>query len=65
MKQSIWKAFEANKLNRRFYAFEPNKRWVTDITAVPTRNGYLHLAAVLDLYSRALIGWAMDTRMTT
>jgi len=59
------KGFEENKLNRRFYAFKPNQRWVTDITTIPTRNGYLHLAAVLDLYSRALIGWAMDTRMTT
>lgn len=57
--------FEDNKLNRRFYAIAPNQRWVTDITMVPTRNGWLHLAAVLDLYSRALIGWAMDTQMTT
>jgi putative transposase len=57
--------FEANKLNRRFYAVAPNQRWVTDITTIPTRSGYLQLAAVLDLYSRALIGWAMDTSMTT
>lgn len=57
--------FVANKLNRRFYAIAPNERWVTDITTIPIRGGYLHLAAVLDLYSRALIGWAMDTSMTT
>lgn len=57
--------FAANTLNRRFYAFAPNQRWVTDMTTIPIRGGYLHLAAVLDLYSRALIGWAMDTRMTT
>jgi len=57
--------FEENKLNRRFYAIAPNQRWVTDITTISIRGGYLHLAAVLDLYSRALIGWAMDTRMTT
>lgn len=57
--------FEANKLNRQFYAAAPNQRWVTDITTIPVRGGYLHLAAVLDLYSRALIGWAMNTSMTT
>lgn len=57
--------FAENKLNRRFYALKPNQRWVTDITTIPIGGGYLYLAAVLDLYSRALIGWAMDTRMTT
>jgi len=57
--------FEDNKLNRRFYAAAPNQRWVTDITTIPIRDGYLYLATVLDLYSRALIGWAMDSRMDT
>lgn len=57
--------FEANKLNRCFYAVAPNQRWVTDITTLPTSRGNLYLAAVLDLYSRALIGWSMDTRTTT
>jgi putative transposase len=57
--------FKANMLNRQFYALTPNQRWVSDITTIPVRGGYLHLAAVLDLYSRALIGWAMDTGMTT
>ncbi len=57
--------FQANKLNRQFYAEQANQCWVTDITTIPIRGGYLYLAAVLDLYSRALIGWAMDTRMTT
>ena len=57
--------FEDNKLNRRFYALAPNQRWVTDITMIPTRGGNLYLAAVLDLYSRALIGWAMSTKTTT
>jgi len=40
----------------------PNRVWVGDITAIPTRTGWLYLAVVLDLYSRRVVGWAMQAR---
>src|SRR5580698_5791877 len=49
-----------NTLARTFTADAPNKVWVTDITYIPTREGWLYLAAILDLYSRAIVGWAMS-----
>lgn len=52
-----------NLLNRNFCVSEANRRWVTDITAVPTREGWLYLCAVVDLYSRAVVGWSMSARM--
>jgi transposase InsO family protein len=55
----------ANVLNREFTATMPNQKWVTDITYVPTAEGWLYLAVVLDLFSRKVVGWAMDTHMTT
>lgn len=54
----------ANVLNRKFTATMPNRKWVTDITYIPTDEGWLYLAAVLDLFSRRVVGWAMDTGMT-
>jgi putative transposase len=54
--------FESTKeniLNRNFYSGQPNKRWVMDITQVPTAEGWLYLAAILDLYSRKIVGWSM------
>lgn len=51
-----------NKLQRRFYAQQPNERWVSDITQVPTAQGWLYLAAVMDLYSRLIVGWSMSSR---
>jgi transposase InsO family protein len=54
-----------NVLDRRFAPEAPNEAWVSDITYVPTREGWLYLAAVEDLYSRAVVGWAMDARMTS
>lgn len=53
-----------NLLERDFEASAPNKKWVADITYIPTREGWLYLAAVLDLYSRMIVGWSMDGRMT-
>ena len=53
-----------NLLKQQFTADTPNQRWVSDITYVSTAEGWLYLAVVLDLYSRAIIGWAMDKRMT-
>lgn len=53
-----------NHLDRQFHAPAPNQKWVSDITFVPTRQGWLYLAIVLDLYSRAIVGWSMDGRMS-
>ncbi len=50
----------ANVLNREFTATEPNTKWVTDITYIPTTQGWLYLAVILDLYSRAVVGWSMS-----
>ena len=55
---------QPNLLDRRFYAQGPNQKWVSDITTVNTREGWLHLAIVLDLYSRAVVGWSMSSRIT-
>ena len=49
-----------NLLNREFTATAPNTKWVADITAIWTAEGWLYLAVVLDIYSRMVIGWAMD-----
>jgi putative transposase len=50
----------SNALNRDFTASEPNKKWVTDITYIPTAQGWLYLAVILDLYSRIVVGWSMS-----
>jgi transposase InsO family protein len=52
-----------NLLDRQFDAAAPNESWVADITYIPTREGWLYLAAVEDLYSRRVVGWAMDEHM--
>jgi transposase InsO family protein len=49
-----------NLLNREFTASAPNKKWVTDITYIPTMQGWLYLAVILDLYSRMVVGWSMS-----
>ena len=54
-----------NVLNREFTAEAPNQKWVTDITYIPTAEGWLYLAAVMDLYSRRIVGWSMAARMTS
>ncbi len=51
-------------LEQDFTAVQPNQKWVSDITYVWTDEGWLYLAVVMDLYSRAIVGWAMDKRMT-
>jgi putative transposase len=53
-----------NLLERRFETDAPNKVWVTDITYVWTREGWLYLAAIVDLYSRAVVGWAMSESLS-
>lgn len=47
-----------------FTAMRPNQKWVSDITYVWTREGWLYLAVVMDLNSRAIVGWSMSRRMT-
>jgi putative transposase len=48
-----------DRLRRDFTATAPDQRWVSDITSVRTGQGWLHLAVVLDLYARRIVGWAM------
>lgn len=52
-----------NRLNRQFEAEAPNCKWVTDITYVPTGEGWLYVAAVMDLYSRKIVGHATADHM--
>ncbi len=49
-----------NLIRRRFQVKRPNVCWLGDITYIPTREGWLYLAAVMDLYSRAIVGWGMS-----
>lgn len=51
-----------NLLNRNFAAVEPDSKWVTDITEIPTLEGKLFLCVVLDLYSKLVVGWSMHHR---
>jgi putative transposase len=53
-----------NLLQQDFNAFNANKRWVADITYVATMEGWLYVAAVMDLFSRRIVGLAMNDRMT-
>lgn len=53
-----------NVLNRDFVPTEPNKAWAADITYIWTNEGWLYLAVVIDLFSRAVVGWSMSERMT-
>lgn len=52
-----------NLLAQDFKASRPNERWVSDMTFIPTREGWLYLAVILDLYARAVVGWAMADRL--
>jgi hypothetical protein len=54
-----------NLIHRDFTSAHPNDLWLSDITYIPTREGWLYLAAVLDAYSRALVGWAMSRNRLT
>ncbi|HHC4067870.1 IS3 family transposase [Klebsiella pneumoniae] len=53
-----------NRLQRQFNPDAPDERWVTDITYISTHEGWLYLAVVVDLFSRKIIGWSMQSRMT-
>jgi putative transposase len=52
-------------VDRRFYSEGPDRLWVADITYIPTWSGFLYLAMVLDVYSRRIVGWAMETHLKT
>jgi putative transposase len=52
-------------VERQFYTDGPDRLWVADITYVPTWSGFLYLAMVLDVYSRRIVGWAMETHLRT
>jgi transposase InsO family protein len=52
-----------NLLGRQFALAKPNQVWVTDITYIRTSEGWLYLAVMIDLHSRLVVGWQMDTRM--
>jgi putative transposase len=53
-----------NRLQRAFDVDTPNETWVTDITYIRTHEGWLYLAVVLDLFSRRVVGWSMQSRIT-
>jgi putative transposase len=57
-------ANSANVLDRRFAAPAPNRKWVADFTYIWTAEGWLYVAAVLDLFSRRVVGWSMSAAMT-
>lgn len=53
-----------NLLDRDFVAEAPGRKWVSDITYIPTRQGWMYLTIIMDLYDRKIIGWALSTTMT-
>ena len=58
-------AIADNVLDRQFQADAPNQKWVADFTYIWTAEGWLYTAAVLDLYSRRIVGWSMQESMTS
>jgi len=59
------KPIAPNLLDRQFSAEAPNRKWVCDITYIPTDEGWLYMAGVIDLCSRRLVGWSMADHMRT
>lgn len=57
-------AIAPNLLDRQFEAEGPNKKWVADFTYIWTAEGWLYVAAVIDLFSRRVVGWSMKAEMT-
>ena len=57
-------AISPNVLNRQFDAPAPNRKWVADFTYLWTAEGWLYIAAVVDLFSRRVVGWSMQATMT-
>lgn len=57
-------AVAANMLDRRFQAAAPNRKWIADFTYIWMAEGWLYVAAVIDLFSRRVVGWSMSADMT-
>ena len=57
-------AIAANMLDRSFEAPAPNRKWIADFTYIWTAEGWLYVAAVIDLFSRRVVGWSMSATMT-
>ena len=55
----------ANLVDRQFRADAPNELWVSDITYIPTGEGWLYLASIVDVFSRRVVGWSMEAHMRT
>jgi len=53
----------ANLLERDFKASEPDQKWLSDITYLPTMEGWLYLAVVLDVFSRRVVGWGFSSSL--
>lgn len=58
-------AIACNVLDRQFSADAPNRKWVADFTYIWTAEGWLYVAAVIDLFSRRVVGWSMNAAMTS
>ena len=56
---------EKNVLNRNFKTERPNEKWLTDITYLETKSGFVYLSAIIDLFSRRVIGWCIEPHMKT
>ena len=56
-------AIAPNVLDRQFTADQPNRKWIADFTYVWTAEGWLYVAAVIDLFSRRVVGWSMKAEM--
>ena len=62
--QRIADAVSPNVLDRQFHAPAPNRKWIADFTYIWTTEGWLYVAAVVDLFSRRVVGWSMSETMT-
>ncbi len=60
----ITSAVAPNVLGRHFHAPAPKRKWIADVTCVWTNEGWLYVAAVIDLFSRRVVGWSMSASMT-
>lgn len=54
-----------NVLNRQFVASHKDQKWITDLTFLPTHEGWLYLSVILDVFSRKVVGWAFGTTLET
>ena len=54
-----------DRVERQFHTDVPNRLWVADVTYVPTWEGFLYLAIVLDVFSRRIVGWSMANHLRT